>query len=104
MSNKLTPQQVATLQLTYPPGALIYSFCTHVSKSGMQREFDYFVVANNFLQRVSRDFAWLLEYRYNSMECTVIVRGVGMDFRDEVVRQAATKLHGNRDAFDHKKM
>ena len=83
------------------PGTTLYTVLRHVSRSGMMRVLDVYVIRNNEPLRITRSVAALLDYPYNRTHDGVTVTGCGMDMGFQVVYEVSRKLYGtNADGSD----
>lgn len=76
-----------------PPGTTVYTILRHVSRSGMMRHIDCYIMQNNTPRWITRLVADLLDYRMASAERGVKVPGAGMDMGFHVVYALAATLY-----------
>lgn len=102
---KDTPKQKearATLRKLCRPGTTIYTIIRHVSKSGMTRRIDLFVIRKNRPWRLSHYVADLEGYRVHR-DGGITVQGCGMDMGFHLVHNLSYALHGHKETarVDH---
>ena len=75
--NKL--EAITELRKLLRPGDLIYYLIRHVSKSGMTRYIDLYVVKKGEIRCISYSAAYAIERSLHRQNNSIIVRGCGMD-------------------------
>lgn len=78
------------------PGDVVYTTIRSVSRSGMQRTVDLYIVRNNKLEWISGRVAEILGLR-RSRDGAVVIGGCGFDVGFEIVHRLSYKLHGMDD-------
>lgn len=75
------------------PGDIVYTVLRHVSRSGMSRDIDVFIIVDGSPQRISYDVANACEYRLT--DNGLKVSGCGMDMGFDVVYQLGYAMFPN---------
>lgn len=88
-------EAIEYLQSLIIPGQKIYTKLNHVSRSGMYRVIDCYIIQNNELLRISYSVAKALDYRYDRKHEGIGVSGVGMDMGYSIVHDLSYVLFPN---------
>ena len=76
-SEGITASTITRLKEIAPPGTVVYAVVRNVSKSGMSRQMDFYVIKDNELRYITGHVATILDLRRSDRG--VRVTGVGMD-------------------------
>lgn len=77
-----------------PPGTTIYTVLRHVSRSGMQRRIDLYVIRKNQPVWLSGYAGVVLEMRLGKHGDGLVTDGCGMDMGFDLVHNLSYALHG----------
>ena len=84
-------EAVEELRELVKPGAVVYTVLRHVSRSGMSRAIDLYIIDQNHytgkpgLRRITYAVSKALDYKYSDNHDALIVGGCGMDMGFSVV-------------------
>ncbi|OQW34882.1 MAG: hypothetical protein A4E20_01510 [Nitrospira sp. SG-bin2] len=95
LSTNKRAEQIRELKKILKPGDTIYTKLNHVSKSGMYRVIDVFIVRKNEPLRLSWSVAEITGMGYDRKHEGVKASGCGMDMGYEVVYQLSHALFGD---------
>ena len=99
ISKKERQERIEHLRSFLVPGETIFTVLRHVSRSGMYRAIDLFVMRDNQPSRISWGVACALDgVRYDTRHDAVGVTGCGMDMGFDVVNGLSYTLHGMKDS------
>jgi hypothetical protein len=88
----------ADLLALLKPGDAVYTVLRHVSRSGMYRVLDVFIIRDNKPRRISWTVSRALGWRYDARHDGVGVGGAGMDMGFHLVYSLGLALFGSGDA------
>jgi hypothetical protein len=91
-------EAISTLKNLCPPGTTIYTVLRHVSRSGMQRALDVYVMEDNAPRRITWPVCKAVGYGYSDKYDALTIGGCGMDMGYDVVHNLSWVLH--RDGFE----
>jgi hypothetical protein len=94
---RLMAESLATLREAIKPGDTVWTKVTHVSRSGMSRNVQAFIIKNNEPRNISGDVARVMDHTCNP-DLSVKMGGCGMDMGGALVYSLSRVLF--RDAFD----
>ena len=97
--NEQTKHSRTMLEKFAPQGSTIYGIVKHVSKSGMLREIDFYVIADNQPRYLSGYIANVLGMKLGDRGLRV--SGAGMDMIFAVVYDLAQRVYGDGYALKH---
>lgn len=93
MSKVKEKTYIQTVLETLPQQTRIYSIVRHVSKSGMSRLIDFYVMVDNRPMWVTPAIRDILDYKQDEKTGALKVGGTGMDMCFHVVHSLGYKLH-----------
>lgn len=76
-------------------GQKIYTTLRHMSKSGMMRVYDVYIVHGGEIERITFSVARVIGYTYNHKHDGIQVGGTGFDGGDAIVSDLSYALFGN---------
>ena len=95
MSEVKEKTYIQTVLETLPQQTRIYSIVRHVSKSGMSRLIDFYVMVDNRPMWVTPAIRDILGYKQDEKTGALKVGGTGMDMCFHVVHSLGYKLHND---------
>jgi hypothetical protein len=93
-------EAITHLRKLCPPGSTIHTVMRHVSRSGMYRMIDAYVIKGGDALRISWSAALATGFRYDRKHEGIGVGGCGMDVGFEVVYALSYALHGMKPKGD----
>lgn len=81
------------LRALLPPGSTVYTVLKHVSRSGMSRNIDCFVIQDNAPRWISPLVSKATGIRFNEKAEALTVNGCGMDMGFHVVYELSYRLY-----------
>lgn len=85
-------EAVAALRAAIKPGNTVYTILRHVSRSGMQRVIDIYIIENNEPRRWSYTAAQACGFNYDNKHEGIKVGGCGMDMGFHLVYSMSRTL------------
>jgi len=104
MSEVKEKTYIQTVLENLPQNTRIYSIVRHVSKSGMSRLIDFYVMVDNRPMWVTPAIRDLLGYNQDKQTSALKVSGTGMDMCFHVVYSLGSKLHNDGYYFTSERM
>lgn len=89
----MTASTIARLKEIAPPGTTVYAVVRNVSRSGMSRTMDFYVITDNTLRYITGYVATILGLRRSDRG--VRVTGAGMDMAFATTYELAHALYGD---------
>lgn len=89
-------QHIEVLRKQLTPGQTVYTKLNHVSKSGMGRVIDVYIMENNEPSRISWAVAQAIDARYDTKHEGVYMGGCGMDMGFALVYNLSRVLFQGR--------
>lgn len=83
-----------------PPGTTIHTNIRHVSRSGMYRVINCYVIKGGDMIRISWSVATVCGFRYDDRHEGIGVSGCGMDMGFHIVYTLSYALHGMKSKGD----
>jgi hypothetical protein len=93
-------EALAQLRKMCPPGTTIRTIMRHVSRSGMYRVIDCYVIKGGETLRISWSVAAACGFRYDDKHEGIGVGGCGMDMGFHIVNVLSYVLHGREPKGD----
>lgn len=90
---------IAELRATLTPGTTVYTVLRHVSRSGMSRDIDVYVMEGNEPRRITWTVSKATDIRYDRKAEALKVGGCGMDMGFHVVYNLSRALYDRGHAF-----
>lgn len=88
-------EHIVELRKLLKPGDTVYCVLRRVSKSGMSRIIDFFVIRKNELQRIAMPMANILDLKWSKDHDGLRVDGCGMDMGFHCVYSLSRALFPN---------
>lgn len=90
---------IAELRATLKPGTTVYTLLRNVSRSGMSRDIDVYVMEDNQPRRITWTVAKAADMTYNRKAEAIRVGGCGMDMGFHVVYNLSRSLYDRGHSF-----
>lgn len=81
-------------------GTTVYSVLRHVSRSGMYRTVDFYVIYGNRISRITWSMCRALGMRYDERHQAIGIGGCGYDVGHHAVMNLSYALHGMKNKGD----
>lgn len=96
MTKKEHEQEKAreSLRKMIPPGTTVYTMIKSVSRSGMSRKINAYIIRDNEPVWISPMVAKAVGYRFDDKTESIVVEGCGMDMGFHLVNSLSYALHG----------
>lgn len=86
---------------TIKPGDPVYCILRHVSRSGMLRAIDLYIIVNNQPVHIGLSAAVVMGHRFSRKHDGILVGGAGMDMGFALVSTLAYYLFGDEKQLTH---
>jgi hypothetical protein len=93
-------EAIAELRKLCPPGTTVRTIARHVSRSGMYRVIDCYVIKKGDTLRISWAVAKAIDSKYDRRHEGIGVGGCGMDMGFHIVNSLSYALHGMKPRGD----
>lgn len=92
-------EKIAELRETLKPGTTVYTLLRNVSRSGMSRDMDVYVMEGNEPRRITWSVAKAADLTYNTKSEAIRMGGCGMDMGFALVYNLSRALYGRDHSF-----